>query len=323
MRFRFWRRKKPVRNLGLVKAMVTVAAKSDPPDTRVEAQARGVAILENLEVETSELGPLAKLPPFRPVAIALMRLFDREDVKIDEIAGLVQSDPTSTSELLALVNSPLFGFRTRIESAAHAITLLGVESTKSLAVTLAMRSLMQGAPRTPVVRRFWVHGIAAATVAQSFARPFHIDPQVAYVSSLLHDLGRLGLLAAYPEEYAKLALTSNESTAEILEAEKAGFGMTHCRAGELLAKAWSLPESLREVAAHHHDTEPEHGLVALVHLCCRLADDLEFQAIHRRDTQNPEETIANCVPAHMRDELTSGLETATTAIMDAIQTLDF
>ncbi len=322
MRFRFWWRKKPARNVGLPRALVTVTER-ESPDTRIEQQARGVAILEDLQVETSELGALAKLPPFRPVAIALMRLFDREDVAIDEIAGLVQSDPTSTSELLALVNSPLFAFRTRIDSTAHAITLLGVESTKSLAVTLAMRSLMQGAPRTPVVRRFWVHGIATATIAQRFARWFRIDPQVAYVSSLLHDLGRLGLLAAYAEEYSKLALTSNESTAEILEAEKEGFGMTHCRAGELLAKAWSLPESLRQVAAHHHDTEPEHGLVALVQLCCRLADDLEFQAIHRRDIHTPEETIATCVPKHMRGQMTGALQTATTAVMDAIQTLDF
>jgi HD-like signal output (HDOD) protein len=302
--------------------MVTIK-ESEERDTRGEQQARGVAILEDLQVETSELGPLAKLPPFRPVAIALMRLFDREDVGIDEIAALVESDPTATSELLALVNSPLFAFRTKIENTAHAITLLGVESTKSLAVTLAMRSLMQGAPRTPVVRRFWLHGIAAATLAQRFAKCLHIDPQAAYVNSLLHDLGRLGLLAAYPEAYSKLALTSNESTAEILEAEKVGFGMTHCRAGELLAKAWSLPVSLRQVAAHHHDIAPEPGVVALVHLCCRLADDLEFQAIHRRDIQKPQETIAACVPSDMREQLADALETATDAIVDAIQTLDF
>ena len=321
MRFWWWPRKK-AKNPGLAKAIVAMT-EEDAPNVRVEQEARGVAILEDLQVETSELGPLAKLPPFRPVAIALMRIFDREDVTIEEIAGLVQSDPTSTSELLALVNSPLFAFPTRIDSVAHAITLLGIEKTKSLAVALAMRSLMQGAPRTPVVRRFWVHGIATATIAQHLARPLHIDPQVAYVSSLLHDLGRLGLLAGYPERYSKLALTSNESTLEILEAEKAGFGMTHCRAGELLAKAWSLPETLRQVAAHHHDTEPEHGLVSLVQLCCRLADDLEFQAIHRRDIQKPEETIAACVPKHLQEQMTSALEIATTAVMSAIQTLDF
>jgi len=314
--------KQPAKNPGLAKAIVSMT-QGDGPDARVDEEARGAAILENLHVETSELGALAKLPPFRPVAIALMRLFDRDDVVIDEIAALVESDPTSTSELLALVNSPLFAFRTRIDSAAHAITLLGVESTKSLAVTLAMRSLMHGAPRTPVVRRFWVHGIATATIAQRFARSFHLDPHVTYVSALMHDLGRLGLLAAHPEEYSALALTSNESTAEILAAEKAGFSMTHCHAGGLLAKAWSLPESLQKVAAHHHDTDPGHGLVGLVHLCCRLADDLEFQAIHRRDIQKPEDTIATYAPVASREHLTSELQTAITGVMYAIQTLDF
>ena len=225
----------------------------DGPDARGQETARGTAILENLHVETAELGALAKLPPFRPVAISLMKLFDRDDVRTDEIAHLVESDPTLTSELLAVVNSPLFAFRNPVTSASHAISLLGVESTRSLATTLAMRSMAQGAPRTPVVRRFWVHSMATATVAQQFARHFPVDPHVVHVGALLHDLGRLGLLAAHPTDYSALALTAYDTTADILAAERSKFGMTHCQAGALLAKAWRLPLPLQQMMRHHHD----------------------------------------------------------------------
>jgi len=107
---------------------------------RHDEATRGAEILESNEVETEELGELAKLPPFRPVVIRLLRLFDRDDVKIDEVSALVESDPAMASELLAVVNSPLFAVQQTVSNPSHAITLLGVERTQSLAATLAMRS---------------------------------------------------------------------------------------------------------------------------------------------------------------------------------------
>lgn len=294
-----------------------------PDDPQEEDTSRGTLILESTHVETVELGDLAKLPPFRPVAITLVRLFDREDVKIEEIATLVQSDPSMASELLAVVNSPLFALQRQVTSPLHAISLLGVERTKSLAATLAMRSLMQGAPRTPVVRRFWVHSIATATIARHFAGVYRAEPELSHVAALMHDLGRTGLLAAYPEEYTRLALAAHENAEEILAAEEAAFGMDHCHAGALLAKAWNLPRSLLEVAAHHHGLHSGKPGTALVQLACRLADDFMYQSIHRRDVQKPEETIRQVAPHGLRATLLKELESVSAAIDSAIKGLDF
>ena len=292
-------------------------------DQRGEDSVRGTEILESSNVETEELGGLAKLPPFRPVAISLLRLFDRDDVRIEEIATLVEADPVMASELLAVVNSPLFGFQQTVLSPSHAVTLLGVDRTKSLAATLAMRSLIQGGPRTPVVRRFWIHSIATATIAKHFASAFGAEPELSFVAALLHDLGRSGLLAAHPEPYTRLALAAHENTAEILAAEQAAFGMTHCHAGELLAKTWSLPTPIRKVAGHHHEISSDRAEVALVQLCCRLADDFNYQSIHRSDIQKPQESIAQYAPERLHGYLIGELRAVGGAIDSAIQTLDF
>jgi HD-like signal output (HDOD) protein len=105
---------------------------------------RGAELLERNQVETSELRELAKLPPFRPVVISLLRLFDRSDVDIQQVCSLVEADPSLASEILAVVNSPLFAVPQRVFQPSHAIVLLGAERTKSLAATLAMRSLLAG-----------------------------------------------------------------------------------------------------------------------------------------------------------------------------------
>jgi len=302
--------------------MATVIS-GEERDLRGQDSARGAEILENSSVETVELGALAKLPPFRPVVISLLRLFDRRDVKMDEVAALVKSDPTITSELLAVVNSSLFGLRQNVASESHAISLLGVERTRSLAATLATRSLLQNGPRTPVVRRLWTHSIATATIARHFAASFGAAPELSHVAAMLHDLGRSGLLAAHPDAYSRLALAAHESTEEILAQELAEFGMTHCHAGMLLARAWRLPDVLRKTAGHHHEISSADPVVALVQLCCRLADDFMYQAIHRSDIRKPEETIAGYAPERLREHLSSQLAEVNALVVTAIQGLDF
>ena len=99
--------------------------------------------------------------------------------------------------------------------------------------------------------------------------------------------------------------------------------LTHCHAGALLAKAWSLPVAFQEVTGHHHGTRSDDPLVALVQLCCRLADDYMYQAIHRHDIQKPEATIEQAAPQPLRARLVGDLEAASAAIDTAIQALDF
>ena len=287
------------------------------------AAVRGAELLETNCVETSELGELAKLPPFRPVVISLLRLFDRSDVDLEEVCGLVEADPSLASEILAVVNSPLFAVGQRVSQPSHAIALLGAERTKSLAATLAMRSLMAGGPRTPIVRRFWTHSLATATIARHLAPAFQIAPEHSHVAALLHDLGRNALLAAYPERYATLSCAAYENTAEILQAEMAEFGMTHCHAGTLLARAWKLPSIFMEVAGRHHENSFDIALLSLVQLSCRLADDFMYQAIGRRDTGKPPETIDEHGPQALRGALAGRLDSMAEAIEIAIRALDF
>jgi putative nucleotidyltransferase with HDIG domain len=291
--------------------------------TQAQDETRGAELLESYRVETAELGLLAKLPPFAPVVISLLRLFDRDDVKIDSVASLVESDPAVASELLGLANSPLFSFRGGITSPAHAIALLGIERTKSLATTLAMRSMMQGAPPTAVLRRLWTHSIATSAIALEFAAAFGVPADLAHVAAIIHDLGRMGLLAAHPTEYTRLASGAYDTEADIRAEEHAQFGMDHCHAGSLLAKAWGLPEVLRRAVECHHEASAGRDLFSLVHLSCRLADDLMFEAIRYEGPQDPVETIETCAPEAIRRELTDKVEAAKVRAIEMIQSLDF
>jgi HD-like signal output (HDOD) protein len=163
------------------------------------------------------------------VVIGLLRMLDREDAAIGDIARLVASDAALVGELLALVNSPLFGVRGTVANAAHGVSLLGIERTRSLVATLSMRALMVGAPRTPVVRRFWTHSTACAVIAREFAPCFGMQKDQAHIAAMMHDLGRMGLLAGHTEEYTVLALSAWETVDEILRPERSSRRPGDCR----------------------------------------------------------------------------------------------
>lgn len=314
--------KDPAKKLSLTQVAKLIDS-SDVPAPREEDQARGRAILAKHGVERPELGDLAKLPPFRPVIIKLMQLFEGEDISAADVTRLVESDTALTAELLAVVNSALYAVRSPVTEPAQAVNLLGFGTIKSVAAAIGMRSMMRGTPRTPVVRRLWLHSLATATIAQNFASLFGVSSHEVYVGALLHDLGRLGLLAAHPEEYSTLVLTAYENAPLELAAEEAKLGMTHCKAGTLLCRAWFLSESVKRVAERHHESGSSDKVVAAVQLCCRLATDLDFASTLRRDRRKPEDTIAEFAPEALRETLTGRIQEVRAAIQTAIQTLDF
>src|ERR1035441_2716335 len=105
------------------------------------------------------------------------------------------------SELLALVNSPLFGICAKVSNPSHAVTMLGVDRTRALATSVAMRFMAQSIPDKNMVRRFWRHSLATAVLARRLASTFQVDKNLAHTAAMLHDLGRLGLLAAHRGAY--------------------------------------------------------------------------------------------------------------------------
>lgn len=106
-----------------------------------------------------------------------------------------------------------------------------------------------------------------------------IDKDFAYTAGIIHDIGRLALIASWPEEYSELLKTAEEQTVEIARCEQDIFGMDHCQAGRQLVGEWNLPPEFLSIISTHHDDRPNQGkidIVAAVRLGCAMADVLGF-----------------------------------------------
>lgn len=224
---------------------------------------------------------LARIPAFPPIVLRLLNLLSRDGVEIRDLVALISSDPAFSAQLLQVANSPLFGFRSQIDSVQSALLVLGLRRVRALTMTVATANHMKAALRIEELSRCWRHMLACALITEELARSCSVFEDRAYTAGLLHDVGRLGLLLAYPAEYAEMLRKADRNALDLLDCERESLGLDHCEAGRALATEWNLPPDFQIVAARHHDPQVNYqlDLLTLVHLGCKLADSLGFWVV--------------------------------------------
>ena len=109
----------------------------------------------------------------------------------------------------------------------------------------------------------------------------------AYTAGLLHDIGRLALMAQFPDEYGELLTIARHGHFNQIECERELFDIDHCQAGGWLAGEWNFPEDLVNSIALHHSGELKEGsLPFVVSAACRIADILGFGVLQTEIVPN-------------------------------------
>jgi len=151
------------------------------------------------------------------------------------------------------------------------------------AITISVHDYLRSALTVAEANGYWRYIVACADCCAELAVPAKVDSLLAYASGLLHDIGRLALIQAYPERYANLlALTDTMFAADqpfdILHYEQMLFGFNHFATATWVAEVWNLPPWLRPVVGKFDDqTSADYGnLVATVRAGTRLAHSIGF-----------------------------------------------
>jgi len=140
--------------------------------------------------------------------------------------------------------------------------------------------MVRSSIRIPALRKVWTHSLVTALIAEEAARAIYLDKDAAYTTGLLHNLGTLGLMAAYPDEYSRMLEVSNDFGFDLLQTERDLFEIDHCAAGAYLALDWHFPDELAAVISTHHDdpVANDRSVDNLIKVSWRLADSLGYAA---------------------------------------------
>jgi HD-like signal output (HDOD) protein len=223
---------------------------------------------------------LASIPAFPAVALRVLDLVSQDDADFNVLAREIASDATLSAQVLRLANSALFNLENPVGTVRQAVMLLGSQRVQSLVMSVAMANYSRAALRTEAFHRCWQHTIATAVLSREIAAAADApQPEQAYSLGLLHDIGRLGLLVACPDDYDEMLRRADRNVTSLVELERQLFTMDHCELGRRLIMQWKLPHEFCVVAGRHHDPAAgatELDSLRIAHLSCRLADALEF-----------------------------------------------
>jgi HD-like signal output (HDOD) protein len=223
---------------------------------------------------------LHEVPPFRPVAIRLLKAVRDPSQSLSEIVSLLRTDAVLTGEVLRLSNSALFGARCEIVNILQALAFVGLDRISAMILTTAIRGLA-GGRNGPFTHSCWRHSLATALICQKLSVSARLEPERCYVAGLIHDIGRLVLLKATPE-YGQTPILAELKGDDLLAAERDLFEVDHAEAGRWLLSQWGCPIELQNVAAWH-ENPPKPGacdgpLIGLVHAGSDLADLMKMSA---------------------------------------------
>ena len=241
---------------------------------------------------------LCNLPPLHSIANQVLSLSADDSVDLPKLASVIEADPAFAAEILFLANSPLFGFPSKMHVLRHAVTVLGLDRIKALAVTVAMRAYLGQA--SPLIRQCWRHTAACAVIAEEISSKFDLPGDRAYTAALMHDIGRLGLLKSYAREVAPVLRAQYNDAASVLMAEHVAINVDHGTAGAWLVKTWAFPVAFAEICQHHHEPlrPKDPPLLQVVKAACLIADTLGYSAVRYRNLPNYQNVLSAMLANH-------------------------
>lgn len=234
------------------------------------------------------VGEIAVLRPLPPVAARVLAIAESEHFSAHELAAAISSDPALTATVLHLANSAYYGFPRRISTVRDAVVLLGFRAIRSATLAACVVEALPGG-RTVQHDAFWRFSLTVGLLAETLAKSSRCHADEAFTAGVLHNIGRLALDQARPEELRRCAVLARQAGISLADAERAVLGFTDADLGGALARRWNFPASLAQAVERHQqaldsleDRDSLSGLVIRAREYARargLTDGLEQPAL--------------------------------------------
>lgn len=181
---------------------------------------------------------LIRLPD---VVVRLRKTLSEQDVTIDIVARVIQTDVGASAYLLNIANSPAYRSRVKASDIQSAIRMMGIPTFSNLIMAFAVKSLVSS--KNPATLKYlkmhWQKSAYRAAIASAIAKlTDRVDPGKALLAGLLQDVGALPILTKLQADQFE---SFSEEEIELALATYAG------KVGVVLAQKWELDDDFSAV----------------------------------------------------------------------------
>ncbi len=223
--------------------------------------------LIDLRVIAAMTGDLPALP-----ATSLKAMQMTMDVRVTaaELQKVISQDQALSARILRIVNSAMYSLRREVSTVSHAVTLLGMESLRSIIMAATFQQFNEkgmkeagGLAAQLMADHAWCAAVAARIIARHVG---YENLEEAFLCGLMHDLGKPVLLLCIPAKYLEIVNDAYRGATTFHESELSVLGFSHAQVGALMAEKWNFPPHLCEAIGYHHDplAAPENAKLACV-----------------------------------------------------------
>ncbi len=227
---------------------------------------------------TQVMAQADRLPAMPQIVLRILDDLADDNANVESLSEHIANDPAVVARLLAAANSASVSHGKQVTSVRQAMLMLGVKRVRNIVTSTAVIDRYAKAPGFDS-QRLWRHSVGVAICAQHIAEQGGLNPDIAYIAGLLHDIGQLLLIAVDPGAYGEVIRLRAERDMEIFEAEREVLGLEHAAVGGELARIWQLPADVADAIADHQandDCPPATEMGDAVHIAEVLSHALEL-----------------------------------------------
>ncbi len=193
-----------------------------------------------------------QLPPMPQVILRVHRLIDSGLFNMEDLARGVELAPALASKMVGVANSPFYAGLEPAQSVRDAIVRIGMIETRNILMAILLRSRVFRVPGfKQLTQDMWEHALAASVTSRALAAQLRIDPDLAFLGGLVHDVGRAVILSCAGD----LRRRSRGRLQPDITLLQALMERLHAPLGAIVIESWYLGDDLAVAIAHHHQPE--------------------------------------------------------------------
>lgn len=213
--------------------------------TTTHGQAAGSAN-STLEFLLRRMRHKTDFPALSESVVRIQSMVTSEKESISSLTNEILKDVALTNKLLRMVNSAHFSRGGSIGTVSRAVSLVGFNGIRNMALSLVLLEHMQDKSNAHLLKEEFLRGLMAGSIASELAST-SAQGEEAFIGALFQNLGRMLSQFYFPEEAANIRALVNSAQDGISEevASSRVLGMSFEALGVGVARAWGLPESIQ------------------------------------------------------------------------------
>lgn len=233
-------------------------AKPVHTDHLVDVLNRGLALLDLLHDErlADIVAGLDSIPSLPSAYMELMKVLNSPGSSIQDVGRIIAKDVAMSAKIMQMVNSAFFGLPVDVKDPVHATNLLGAEVIRALVVSVhVFKTFESRGSKRFSIEQFTKHSLSVGALAKAIAiregQPQNLVDD-AFVSGMLHDVGKLILVSNFPDYYDRSTEYAEAEGLTYVCGEEVIYNATHAELGAYLLGLWGFRDNIVEAVAFHH-----------------------------------------------------------------------